>query len=84
MEAVECIICKNPAMLLPKRGDREDFNCDQCRRFGISGTVIATEKFKNLSNQERNKLSSFIKAKNTNDSSFSLTSNEFNEFLSKI
>lgn len=38
MDDTKCPNCGGPAQLLPKFGDREDWECARCYPFSISGT----------------------------------------------
>jgi hypothetical protein len=47
------MICGNQAKELPKTGDSDKYRCETCGEYGISGTVPALERWKNLSRDGR-------------------------------
>jgi hypothetical protein len=45
---MNCPVCGNSAESLPRTFDGDAFRCKTCGDYGISGTVLVLEKWKNL------------------------------------
>jgi hypothetical protein len=50
---LNCAVCGNKADPLPRTFDGDGFRCASCGDYGISGTVPALEKWKNLGPSQR-------------------------------
>ena len=48
-----CAICGNHADPLPRTFDGDAFRCATCGDYGISGTILVLEKWKNLGPTQR-------------------------------
>jgi hypothetical protein len=50
---MNCAICGNHADPLPRTFDGDGFRCATCGDYGISGTVLSLERWKNLRSEQR-------------------------------
>jgi hypothetical protein len=50
---MNCAICGDQADPLPRTTDVDGFHCTSCGDYGISGTVMGLESWKNLGSSQR-------------------------------
>jgi hypothetical protein len=50
---MNCAICENPVEQLAKTFDGEGFRCVTCGEYGISGTLLGSERWEALGSGQR-------------------------------